>query len=150
MVKLTPKQKRFVDEYLIDLNATRAYKTAYPNVKKDEVAASASVRLLRNVKVQEYLQQRMNQLENIKIATITEILEYLTTVLRGEMKEECVVVENIGDYQSEARIIMKQVTPKDRNKAAELLGKRYGMFTDKLNLEGAIPVVISGDDELED
>lgn len=60
---LTDKQKRFIDEYLIDMNATRAYKAAYPSVKKDEVAASAAVRLLRNVKVQEYLNERQNDLQ---------------------------------------------------------------------------------------
>jgi phage terminase small subunit len=63
MAKLTEQQKRFVDEYLIDLNATRAYKAAYKSVKKDEVAASAAVRLLRNVKVQEYMKKRQQKLQ---------------------------------------------------------------------------------------
>ena len=49
---MTEKQKIFADEYLIDLNATRAYKVAYPSVKKDEVASAAAARMLRNVKVQ--------------------------------------------------------------------------------------------------
>jgi phage terminase small subunit len=62
-LKLTDKQKRFVDEYLIDLNATRAYKAAYPSVKKDEVAASAAVRLLRNVKVQAYMKERQKKIQ---------------------------------------------------------------------------------------
>ena len=51
---MTEKQKIFADEYLIDLNATRAYKVAYPRVKNDEVAAAAAARLLRNVKVEKY------------------------------------------------------------------------------------------------
>lgn len=63
MANITEKQKRFVDEYLIDLNATRAYKAAYPSVKKDEVAASAAVRLLRNVKVQAYLKERQKKIQ---------------------------------------------------------------------------------------
>ena len=58
-VALTPKQKRFADEYLVDLNATRAYKAAYPSVKKDSVAAQSGSRLLRNAKVQEYILERM-------------------------------------------------------------------------------------------
>ena len=49
---MTKKQKIFADEYLIDLNATRAYRVAYPSVKKDETAAAAATRMLRNVKVQ--------------------------------------------------------------------------------------------------
>lgn len=63
MANITEKQKRFVDEYLIDLNATRAYKAAYPSVKKDEVAASAAVRLLRNVKVQAYMKERQKKIQ---------------------------------------------------------------------------------------
>lgn len=50
---MTEKQKIFADEYLIDLNATRAYRVAYPSVKKDETAAQAGSRMLRNVKVAE-------------------------------------------------------------------------------------------------
>ena len=54
-MSLTKCRKRFAEEYLIDLNGTRAYKAAYPNVKNDETAASAAARLLRDVKVQEYI-----------------------------------------------------------------------------------------------
>lgn len=62
-MKLTPKQKIFVDEYLVDLNATRAYKAAYPSCKKDETAAAAAARLLRNVKVTAHIDQRMKDRE---------------------------------------------------------------------------------------
>lgn len=58
MAKLTPNQKIFADEYLIDLNATRAYKTAYKNIKKDETAAVNGSRLLRNAKVKKYIDFR--------------------------------------------------------------------------------------------
>ena len=58
---MTEKQKIFADEYLIDLNATRAYKVAYPRVKNDEVAAAAAARLLRNVKVAAYISERMQE-----------------------------------------------------------------------------------------
>ena len=60
---LTPKQKIFADEYLIDLNATRAYKVAYPSCKKDEAAAVNGSKLLRNTKVAEYIQERMKDRE---------------------------------------------------------------------------------------
>ena len=56
---LTAKQKRFVDEYLIELNATKAYKVAYPNVKNDETAAASSSKLLRNPQVKAYLDERI-------------------------------------------------------------------------------------------
>ena len=58
---LTPKQKIFADEYLIDLNATRAYKVAYPRVRNEETAAAAGARLLSNVKVEDYIQKRMDE-----------------------------------------------------------------------------------------
>ena len=59
---MTKKQKIFADEYLIDLNATRAYRVAYPSVKKDETAAVNGSKLLRNTKVQEYISERMQEL----------------------------------------------------------------------------------------
>ena len=55
--EVTEKQKVFADEYLIDLNATRAYKVAYPAVKKDEVAAVNGNRMLRNAKVSAYISE---------------------------------------------------------------------------------------------
>jgi phage terminase small subunit len=56
---LTAKQRILADEYLIDLNATRAYKAAYPKIKNDETAAANSSRVLRNAKVEDYIQKRM-------------------------------------------------------------------------------------------
>ena len=69
---MTEKQKIFADEYLIDLNATRAYRAAYPSVKKEESAASAAARMLRNVKVAEYIAERME--ERQKLPAITQYL----------------------------------------------------------------------------
>lgn len=80
VAKVTEKQKRFVDEYLIDLNATRAYKAAYKNVKKDEVAASAAVRLLRNVKVQAYLKSRQQKLQERTEITQDKVLLELARI----------------------------------------------------------------------
>ena len=73
---LTPKQKIFADEYLIDLNATRAYKMAYPNVTKEETAAAAGARLLRNVKVEEYIQERMKDREKRTEITQDMVLKH--------------------------------------------------------------------------
>jgi len=80
MAKLTEKQKRFVDEYLIDLNATRAYKAAYPSVKKDEVAASAAVRLLRNVNVQTYMKEKQQKLQERTEITQDKVLLELAKI----------------------------------------------------------------------
>ena len=146
---MTDKQKRFCDEYLIDLNGTRAYKVAYPSVKSDKVAGTAAARLLGNVGVRAYIDERLAEIKSAKTADAAEVLEYLTSVLRGETSAEVVVVEGQGDGYSEARLMKKSPDEKERLKAAELLGKRFGLFTEKVNLEGNIPVVIAGENDLE-
>jgi phage terminase small subunit len=85
-----------------------------------------------------------------KIADAQEILEYLTAVVRGKTQSEIVVVEGTGDGCSDARKMMKAPDEKERLKAAELIGKRYGLFTDKVDLNGGVTVVIGGEDELEE
>lgn len=132
MDKLTNKQMIFANEYLIDLNATRAYKKAYPNVKKDSVAAVNGNRLLRNAKVKNYIDEQLKKIEDERIADAAEVMKYLTAVMRNELTEEVVVVEGEGDGCSSARIVKKDISAKDRNKAAELLGKRYRLFVDKV------------------
>ena len=142
---MTDKQKRFCDEYLIDCNATRAYKVAYPNVKKDEVASVNGSKLLRNTKVKTYIDEQLQKIENDKIADVKEVMEYLTSVLRGETKSAEIVVEGIGDGCSKAREMLKEPSEKDKLKAAELLGKRYGMWREKVELEGELGVNIIDD-----
>ena len=142
---MTDKQRKFCDEYLIDLNATRAYKLAYPNVKSESAATSGASRLLRNVKVKTYIDEQLEKISSEKIATAEEVTEYLTTVLRGESQSEIVVVEGVGDGCSVARTMQKKPDEKEKLKAAELLGKRYGLFTDKLEVDGNAKVVITDD-----
>ena len=149
-MKLTEKQKRFCDEYLIDLNATRAYKTAYPNVKKDNTAAVNGNKLLRNANVKGYIDKRIKEIEDKSIADAKEVMQYLTKVMRNEVTEEVVVVEGEGDGCSSARTIKKDMSAKDRNKAAELLGKRYRLFTDRIEADVNQTVIFEGEDELED
>ena len=132
---MTEKQKRFCDEYLIDCNATRAYKAVYQNVKSDETAKSAASRLLTNVNVKKYIDDRMEELHNEKTADAQEVIEYLTSVLRGESTAQEIVVEGIGDGCSEARTMEKSPSEKERLKAAELLGKGYSLFTDKVETD---------------
>ena len=147
---MTEKQQKFADEYIIDCNATRAYKAAYPNVKKDNVAAAAGARLLRIVKVAAYIEEKLAEISSQKTASAQEVMAYLTSVMRGESESSVVVVEGYGEGCSEAKIIEKPPDEKERLKAAELLGRHYAIFTDKVKTEGAIPVVISGGEDLED
>lgn len=132
---MTEKQKLFADEYLIDCNATRAYKAVYRSIKSDEVARKAGSRLLTNVDVKKYITNRMEEIHNEKTADVQEVIEYLTSVLRGESSSTEIVVEGTGDGCSEARTIEKAPSEKERLKAAELLGKRYGLYTDKVDLD---------------
>lgn len=132
---MTEKQKRFCDEYLIDCNATRAYKAVYRSIKSDEVARKAGSRLLTNVDVKKYITNRMEEIHNKKTADAQEVIEYLTSVLRGESTAQEIVVEGTGDGCSEARMMEKFPSEKERLKAAELLGKRYALFTDKVETD---------------
>ena len=146
---MTDKQKRFCDEYLIDCNATRAYKAAYPFIKSDESARRSGSRLLTNVDVKAYLEEQMEKLRSEKVADAREVLEYLTSVVRGTSEAEIVVVEGTGEGCSEARTMTKNPDEKERLKAAELLGKHLGLLTNQVKLD-AVPVIISGGDALED
>ena len=147
IVALNEKQQRFADEYLIDLNATQA---AIRSGYSKKTAKEQGSRLLSNVNVKAYIDARMAEKEKQLIADQDEVLKYLTQVLRGESQSEIVVVENIGDFTSEARRIQKAPDEKERLKAAELLGKRYNLFSDKMKVDVALPVVISGGEDLAD
>ncbi|HEM5897008.1 TPA: terminase small subunit [Streptococcus suis] len=124
---MTEKQKIFADEYIISLNATRAYKKAYPNVKKDAVAQANGSRLLSNAMVKSYIDERLEELKSEKVADQQEVLEYLTSVMRGQTQEQTLC--SIGELGQQ--VIDIDVGAKDRIKAAELIGKRYGIWTDK-------------------
>ena len=130
VAKLTAKQQRFCDEYLIDLNATQAairagYSSKYANTN--------APKLLRITAIKALLAQRMAEKESRLIADQDEVLKYLTSVLRGQSRASVVVVENTGDFMSAAREMEKAPDEKERLKAAELLGKRYGLYTDKVD-----------------
>ena len=140
---VTPKQKRFCDEYLIDTNATQAAiragyseKTAYAigneNLNKPELRA--------------YIDERLAEMQSKTIADATEVMQYLTSVLRGESKSSVLSLCGNG-YQE---VVEKEPDEKEKLKAAELLAKRYGLLTEKVGIEGVVPIVISGDDALEE
>ena len=133
---LTDKQKKFIEEYLVDMNGTRAYRVAYPSVKKNETAAALASRLLTNDKVKKAIEPILASMSSDRMATATEVMEYLTSVMRGESTAEIVVVEGLGDGVSEARRFKKAPDEKERLRAAELLGKRFGLFKDKVEVSG--------------
>lgn len=142
---MTEKQKRFCDEYLIDLNGTRAYKAAYSSVKSDKTAGVNAARLLGNASVRAYLDERLEKLHTDRTADAAEVMEYLTSVLRGESKASVLAVVGVGDGCSEARLLSKPPDEKERLKAAELLGKRFGMFTEKIDTNAPVTIVIKDD-----
>ena len=139
---LTKKQKRFIDEYLIDLNATQAaIRAGY----SEKTARSVGAENLTKPDIKKAVEEALEAIHTSKAADAQEVLEYLTSVLRGESKSSVVVVESVGDYMSEARVMKKPPDEKERLKAAELLGKRYGLWTDKVDVAGDVSVVIRYD-----
>ena len=131
-MKLTLKQKRFADEYIISGNATQAaIKAGYSKKTANRTAAENMSKPV----IKSYIDEQLAKLASQKIAQQEEILQYLTSVLRGESSAEIVVVEGKGDFKSSARRIDKAPDEKERLKAAELFGKRYGMWTEKVGLE---------------
>lgn len=144
---LTAKQQRFCDEYLVDLNATQAAIRAGYSEKTARVIGQEN---LLKPAIKEFIDKRMAEKEAKLIADQNEVLKYLTSVLRGEGYEEMVVVEGCGEGYSNATTVERAISPKDRLKAAELLGKRYSLFTDKVQQEVDMDLTITvdyGDDE---
>lgn len=128
---MTEKQKIFCDEYLIDLNGTRAYKAAYPNIKSDNAAAVRANKLLKKKEIWDYIQQRLDELASKRVAKQQEVMEYLTSVMRGETRSS--VLAMCGEGVQE--VIEKPPDEKESLKAAELLGRRYGMWTEKVEVK---------------
>lgn len=143
MVKLTLKQKKFADEYIISGNV---YKSALNAGYSENYAKGNSVKLLENVSVKSYIDERLAQLESEKIADQQEVLKYLSAVMRGEMTEQ--TLKSVGE--SGQVITEIDVGAKDRIKAAELLGKRYRLWTDKSEVEVTGAVVFSNESEIPD
>ena len=147
MTRLTEKQRRFADYYIETGNCTEAaIKAGY---SKRTARVIGQENLLKPA-IKKYIDEKLTEMSNKRIASANEVMELLTSAARGELEEEVVVVESVGDYCSEAKIIKKQIRAKDRIKAAELLGKRYRLFIDKLEVKGMVPVMIVGEEELED
>lgn len=163
MANMTDKQKRFCDEYLIDMNGTAAAIRAGYSKKTAGMIASEN---LKKPYIREYIEKRMAEKEESLIAKQNEVMKYLTAVMRRELVENIVVTVSEEKSWYEAgedgkmrkrsekkeipRIVEIPAQLRDANKAAELLGRAYGMYTEKMDVNGPIPVVISGGDDLED
>nr|DAV33344.1 MAG TPA: Terminase small subunit [Caudoviricetes sp.] len=122
--KLTEKQKRFIDYYVETANATESAKRAGYSFKTAKNIGAENL-----TKLNYFIQERLQELEDNRIASQEEVLQYLTKVMRGEEKDQ---------FGLDASL-------QDRTKCAELLGKRYGTFKEKVNVTGNIPVVIRDD-----
>ena len=146
-MKLTEKQKRFADYYIETGNITEAAAKAGYSKKTARVIGQEN---LLKPAIKGYIDEKLEAMQDERTASAKEVLEFLTKSMRGEIKEEVVVVEGTGDGTSEARTVKKQIGLRDRIKSAELLGKRYRLFTDKVEVEGVVPVMIVGEDSLEE
>lgn len=126
--KLTLKQKRFADEYIISGNIEQSAISA--GYSKNYARAQAH-KLLANVGIKNYIDERLKILDSEKIADQKEILEFLTSAMRGEVTEP--ILRNSGDFEQ----VIVDVKPNvaTRKAAAELLGKRYKMWTDKVEMD---------------
>ncbi|OLS39123.1 terminase small subunit [Bacillus sp. MRMR6] len=126
MSKLTLKQQRFADEYIITGNI---YQSAIKAGYSKAYAKGNASKLMENVSIKTYIDKRLEEIKSEKVADQQEIMEYLTSILRGEQQEE--ILRGIGEGAQTIDDIA--VSAKDRIKAAEMLGKRYAMWTDKID-----------------
>jgi phage terminase small subunit len=134
---MNARQKRFCDEYLIDYNATQAAIRAGYSPKTAKVTGA---KMLTNANLKAYIDEQLERIHNEKTADAQEVLEYLTAVMRGQHTEQ--TLQLIGDGVQKIADI--DVSAKERLKAAELIGKRYGMFKDNVGID-LEPVVIVND-----
>lgn len=154
---MTEKQKLFADEYLIDLNATRAYRVAYPSVKRDETAKSAGSRMLTNVNVAKYIKERMEERQKRTEVTQDRVVEELAAIAFSKATDYveirsngvtgvCIIkpTSELSDAQIRAIAGIKEgangieIKLNDKEKALELLGRHLGMWNDKIKVDGEI------------
>lgn len=136
VVAMNARQKRFCDEYLIDCNATQAAIRAGYSPKTAKVTGA---KMLTNANLKAYIDEQLERIHNEKTADAQEVLEYLTAVMRGQHTEQ--TLQLIGDGVQKIADI--DVSAKERLKAAELIGKRYGMFKDNVNLRESRVIIVS-------
>lgn len=141
------KQKKFADEYIISGNATEArIKAGYSK----RTAYSMGSENLKKPELKSYIEERMAEIESQKIADQKEVMEYLTSVMRGNEKQEQLVTIGIGEGMSEVVKEKIDVPAKERIRAAELIGKRYSMWTDKQEVNVELPIFIDDVPEVDE
>jgi len=148
------RQRRFVSEYCIDQNATQAaIRAGY----SEKTAYSIGQRLLKKVEIKEAIDTEYESIRDKNILKARDIEEMLSRHAKREEEDYQVVIvekphyDDNGNYlgiEKSPEIVRLPTQNKDAIKALELLGKRYSLWTDKVNVEGSIPVVIK--DDLED
>jgi phage terminase small subunit len=136
---MNERQQKFADEYLIDLNATQAAIRAGYSKK---TAYSLGNQLLKNLEVKKYISEKMNSKKKDTVATADEVMEFLTKTMRGQLEEKQFFHLKNKIY---SKTVSKNVVPKDRLKAGELLAKRYGLLNENVILSGSVGVNIIDD-----
>lgn len=136
---MTQKQRRFCDEYLIDCNATQAaIRAGYSK----RTAYAIGEQNLKKLELKNYINAKLEEISSQKTADAKEVVEYLTSVMRGEAKAEVVVVEGTGEGYSSARKVEKAPDEKEKLKAAELLGKYHGLYKEKVEHKASRVILV--------
>lgn len=161
---MTEKQKRFVDEYLIDLNATQAAiragyspKTAYSigeeNLKKPEISNAISRAMAESSRRTGISQDRVvRELAKMAFVNITDVVDSNGRIRRDATNDDLACIESIKVKQMESDTggsEEREVKLCSKLKALELLGKHIGMWNDKVDVNLSVPVIFHGEDELE-
>lgn len=139
---INKKQMLFATEYLRDLNGKQAAIRAGYAPKNASASAKS---LLKQECVQQYIQEKVDEMTSQNIASAIEVLEYFTKVMRGETKA-CVLAMD-GNRQV---CILKEPDQKERLEASKYLAKFHQLFTEKISVEGNATVVFKGEDDLKD
>lgn len=141
---MTDKQKRFCDEYLKDQNAAKAARAAGYSEK---AARQQGQLLLTKTDIQNYIREQQEKMHDDTIADAKELRQTLTSIIRQQLMEDCLVTEGCGDGVSEVVHKEKRPALRDVNKSIELLAKLQGLFDDRAQINVCVPV-FSGEDDL--
>lgn len=157
---LDQRERAFADEYII--NKGNAYQAALSAGYSENTANHAyqwlsdettinhdARRLPYKPELKAHIDERLKEIASEKVASAEEIMQYLTSVVRGEDSEETIVMRGTGVGMTEAERISKPPSTRDRLRAAETLAKIMGMYTNRVDITGALPVIIGGEDQLE-
>lgn len=154
---MTEKQKIFADEYLIDLNATRAYRAAYPNCKKDSSADAAARKLLGNTRIQTYITERMEERQKRTEITQDMVLQELAAIAFARATDYVSVMDGMVQVKDTDQLSASQIAAiagiketqngievklGSKEKTLELLGRHLGMWNDKLDVAGDMDMKI--------